>query len=69
MPDEDLVASHICSSSLVISSEGESKEIRVPQVVYHCLQKVILHEVKKDTLDMILAFSAVDSFDLDKTIP
>jgi hypothetical protein len=52
----------------VISSEEESKEIRVHQVVYGCLQKNITRdEIKKDIFNMLLAFSALDSCDLHKT--
>jgi hypothetical protein len=68
--DQDLLASHISSSSLVISSEEESKEIRVHQVVYQCLQNNITpDEIKTDIdiVDFISSFSTLDSFDLNKT--
>ncbi|XP_031549155.1 uncharacterized protein LOC116286717 isoform X2 [Actinia tenebrosa] len=65
MPDEDhnVVAAHISLSSLVILSEDVeiSKVIRVHQVVYHGLQK-LLDDDETDILQLMSVFSDLVSF-------
>ncbi|KAK3735463.1 hypothetical protein QZH41_008033 [Actinostola sp. cb2023] len=61
--DEDLVASTVSSSSLVISF-GDAKEISVHQVVYNCLAT---NEERRQEVDMFVVISAftslLESFD------
>ncbi|KAK3751452.1 hypothetical protein QZH41_000749 [Actinostola sp. cb2023] len=61
--DEDEVASTICSSSLVLSSFEDAKEISVHQVVYHCLRNNQERLKKVDMFVVISSFSQLTRFD------
>ncbi|KAK3750751.1 hypothetical protein QZH41_000842 [Actinostola sp. cb2023] len=61
--DEDAVASTICSSSFVVTSDSKTKTISVPHVVYHSCQN---NQEKLKNVDMfvvIVAFLQLHSSD------
>ena len=60
--DEELVAANVVSSSLILSFEGQSQEIRVHQIVHGCLNTVLRPSNTDEfrfLLDTVKAFSTL----------